>query len=194
MADSRELWNRLEILLELAAVAVSGCGDPVSSWSVEYDDQVMDECDCENSTGHLFARVARIYPSGTNGSRFPQPSLAPNNCPVQLAADVDLGIYRCVANLDDNGAGPTPRRRAEDALRIARDASVLYNVLLAHNPVWANFPVVIRQWTPIESQGSCAGGKWSVSLDVDLCVCGPDTALYPSETLWPEDDLFPGGG
>jgi hypothetical protein len=175
MADSRELWNRLEILLETAVVAASGCGVPVSSSAVEYDEQVMDECDCSNSTGHAYIRVNRIFPTATRGGSFPQQALQPTNCPAPLAAEVRLGIWRCVANLDNNGGGPSPENRTEDARQIIVDSSLLYNVLMSHNPVWSIFPVTIRDWTQLSAQeGSCSGGYWTFYIDVDLCSCGPE--------------------
>lgn len=175
MADSRELWNRLEILLETAVVAASGCGVPVSSSAIEYDEQVMDECDCSSGTGHAFIRVNRIFPTATRNASFPQQALQPSNCPVPLAAEIRLGIWRCVANLDNNSRGPSPDQRTEDSRMLLTDASLLYSVLMSHNPVWSNFPVVIRDWTQLPMQeGACSGGFWTAFIDVDLCTCGPD--------------------
>lgn len=174
MADTRELWNRLEVILDLAVAAVSGCGQLVPSSSVEYDDQVMDECDCRDGTGHVYVRVNRIFPTGVNGVRFPQQSLQPTNCPGELAAEIRLGIWRCVANLDSQNRGPGYAQRTADARKIIVDASVLYNVLLSHNPVWANFPLVIQGWTQLnQSEGACSGGYWTFYADAALCDCGP---------------------
>lgn len=175
MTSQRELFTRVEFLLLEVVAAVSGCGDPVSSWAVEHDENEMTECDCPGSTGHAFARVARIFPTGVPGAQFPQQSSVPLNCAHQIGALVELGIYRCAATLGPNGEAPDPDTRTAESERQVRDASVVYRTITANaKPNWAKFPIVLQPWTPVATQGGCFGGFWSFYIDVALCQCGPE--------------------
>jgi hypothetical protein len=160
------LWSRLTLLLDTASEAVSGCGYPVSSQAVEIGDLAWSDC-CDE--GHLYIRVVRMNAV----SPFPQATLAPSNCALEMSALVELGILRCVGNLEDgSGYAVSPAERTLDSLQNARDASILFNVLKSATPDWANHPLVIEQWVPLGPQGGCAGGAWQFHMDVALCECG----------------------
>lgn len=165
MAGPRELASRIQVLLDLAAVAVSGCGAPVDTTVIETGDVAWDNC-CNN--GIIYAKVDRINPS----ENFPQLTLVRTGCPSGLAAYVELGILRCTPGVDSQGVAPTPAVRTEVSLDVIRDASALYNVLIAHTPDWSNHPAVIEQWRPLGPQGNCVGGAWFFYLDVCLTTCG----------------------
>lgn len=166
MANPREEWSRLNTLLDTAAVAVSGCGYPVSRIGVVHGEVVWDEC-CE---GYLYIRVMQ----NTRANPFPQASTAPTTCSLIPTAQVELGILRCAPVMDDNGVAPSAAEQSEFAQTAIRDKSILYHVLMSHYPDWAKFPVVIDKWTPLNIQGGCGGGAWQFYIDVALCPCGPE--------------------
>lgn len=161
----RELWNRLTVILETAVTTVSGCGYPVDSSAVEYGEISWDDC-CDE--GHAFIRVVRM--NVTNP--FPQATLAPVNCHMEVGALVELGILRCVANLDAEARAPSASEREADSLQITRDASILFNVIHGLGDDVGNFPPVIDHWEPLGPEGACAGGAWQFWIDVALCECG----------------------
>lgn len=172
MTVQRELYNRVELLLLDLVAAVSGCGDPVSSWAIEHDENEMTECDCPVSLGHAFARVVRVFPTGISGAPFPQAASVSLNCAHQLGALIELGIYRCVASLDANGNPPDSITRTDESARQIRDMSAIYATIQRNaRPNWSKFPIVLQQWTPVGTQGGCAGGFWTLFIDVALCEC-----------------------
>lgn len=166
MSHPREEWNRLTTLLDAAAVAVSGCGVPVGRVGAVHGAVVWDEC-CE---GFLFIRVVNTSLT----TAFPQASQVPTNCSSTLATLVELGILRCAPVLDNNGLAPSAQAQSDFAREMIRDKSILYDVLMSHNPDWSNFPIVITSWTPLDIEGGCGGGAWQFYIDVALCPCGPD--------------------
>lgn len=165
MTHPREEWNRLNTLLDTAAVAVSGCGYPVSRVGIVHGTPVWDEC-CE---GYLYARVVR----NSLSNPFPQESTSPTQCSLIPTAQAELGILRCAPVISDNGVPPSAQEQSDFAKAMIRDKSILFHVLLDHHPDWSNFPVVIAGWTPLDIQGGCGGGAWQFYVDVLLCPCGP---------------------
>lgn len=166
MAGQRELWSRLTTLLDAVSVAVSGCGAPVAYASVVHGTPVWDEC-CE---GFLYVGVERTTPTDT----FPGASTAPTNCDIDLAVTVSIGILRCAPVMDSNGNAPSADELTAFTKEMIRDKSIIYNVLVSHDPDWAHYPSVIDSWSPLEIQGGCGGGAWRFYIDAALCECGPD--------------------
>lgn len=167
MANNREEWNRLTIILDAATVAVSGCGVPVAKSGIVHGEVMWDEC-CE---GYLFMRVVQT----DLVEQFPQASQPVTRCTQSLASLVELGILRCAPMVDDNGNPPSDAEQQEFAYDTIVDKSILYNVLRNHNPDWANYPVVITSWVPLGPEGGCGGGAWQFWIDIVLCPCGPDS-------------------
>lgn len=165
MSNNREEWNRLTLILNAASIAVSGCGVPVDKTGIVHGAIVWDEC-CE---GYLFLRV--IQTNVTNP--FPQPSETPTTCVRILGTQVEIGILRCAPMMDDNGNPPSDAVQSAFAYEMIVDKSILYNVLVNHNPDWAAYPLVIGSWNPLDIEGGCGGGTWSFWIDVTLCDCGP---------------------
>lgn len=166
VASSLEIWNRLTTLLNVAVVAVSGCGVPVGRSGIVHGEAVWDEC-CE---GYLYLRVVQTNPMDP----FPSPTQAMTNCPIQLGSLIEIGILRCAPMMDHNGRAPSAAAQTAFAKEIIVDKSILYDVLISHDPDWSNFPIVITSWTPLDIQGDCGGGAWQFYLNVVLCPCGPD--------------------
>ncbi len=165
MANPREEWNRLDVLLETATAAVSGCGVPVGRSGVVHGNVVWDEC-CE---GYLFIRVVR-----TNvANPFPTATQTPSDCTLELATLVEMGILRCAPVMDDNGNPPSAQAQSDFAEEVIRDKSILFHVITNHNPDWAHYPTVIDSWNPLGIEGGCGGGAWQFFVDVALCPCGP---------------------
>ena len=165
MVSQRELWNRLTTLLDAASVAVSGCGEPVEHVGIVHGTPVWDEC-CE---GFLYIRILQTTPT----NEFPNAFAAPTNCDLQLVMQAEMGILRCAPVMDDNGNAPSASAQTAFVKTVVRDKSILYNVILDHQPDWANYPPVITTWSPLEIEGGCGGGAWQFYLDVVLCDCGP---------------------
>lgn len=80
--------------------------------------------DCE---GLAWVSAVRRYRT----TEFPAESFTSGNCGTQRALAVLVGVARCAATLDHNGAPPSPQRINEEAIRGLDDAHRLDTAICA---------------------------------------------------------------
>lgn len=71
-----------------------------------------------------------------------------------LAAEVELGVYRCVVGLDDAGNAPLADEVSADAVRALDDVAALQKTALTS---FGRAPVVLGQVVTLGPGGYCAG-------------------------------------
>lgn len=165
MSSPRETWNRLNTILDEVVEALDIAGQKVRSQTIEPASPAgLDHC-CPNTDsdedGHAYIRIVRAHVT----SPFPQQSLQPTVC-RDVGVLVEVGVLRCAQTMDATGAPPTPEEITELAQLVVADMSIMYCVLAGHTPDYANFPLAIDTYTPIEVEGGCAGGVWQFWMDV----------------------------
>lgn len=129
-----------------------------------------DDC-CE---GQLYLRTIEIFPSG---SPFPAIDTQQRGVGVacsinMLAVHLGLGVIRCAATLDDNGAAPSPQAVTDDADEMLDDMATLLDVIACTAPTIPGVQQLkIDRWTPQGVEGGCHGGEWGFYIAVDPCLC-----------------------
>jgi hypothetical protein len=162
MVRPRETWNRLNTILDDVVGALNLYGTPVSSQTIEIGEPTWDYC-CD--FGHAYIRIIRI--NAVNP--FPQQTLEVRPCPSDMGALIGVGVLRCASTLDINGNPPTPEVITDEAELNTSDMSIVYSVLVNHNPDWANNLVVLDTWNPLTPEGGCSGGEWQAWIDIAIC-------------------------
>ncbi len=115
-------------------------------------------CQTAEGLGMAWVRVTRRYLS----TAFPAPDSTPGACRTgQLAVECELGVYRCVATLDDRGEPPSPAEVTADALAADADACALANAV--NRLSWTH---VRGAWVPAGPSGGCGGGAQLVAVSI----------------------------
>jgi hypothetical protein len=160
------LTTALDALTEALAGTVGGpCGRAViAPGSVVPADGCCAE-EADEMSGQAHVRLSRLFPSRV----FPQPDAAYSRAPSLLAAEVELGVYRCVAGMDDAGYPPTPEEVTADAVRALDDLAAMRRTALE---TFGRTPVVVGASSPVGPNGYCAGATmlFTVSFNPD---CAP---------------------
>lgn len=141
----------------------------------------MPECGCCLLPGpavadveHAWVRVSRIYPSG---SRFPLQAADIARCALnEWGVELELGVFRCVSVLDDEGRPPSCDQLRRDAEVIGDDAAAMRQALLCCFADGRD--VVVGAWEPYEPSGGMAGGRMTVTVRVEDC-CPPNPPPGP---------------
>lgn len=102
--------------------------------------------------GQAHVRLSRLWPSTV----FPVPDASIRRCSGELAVEVELGVFRCAAGLDEDGSPPPPERVAYDARVALDDLAAMHTVA---SSTFGRTPVVVGEWTPIGPSGYCHGGQ-----------------------------------
>lgn len=173
-ANPRETFNRMTDILDEVVEGLDLSGQPVGSHSVEPASPAgLDYCcpsDNSDTGGHAYIRIVRIQMSDP----FPQQSTNPTNC-RNMAALMEVGVLRCAQTMNEAGDTPSPEDLTALAELIVGDMSTMYSVLTGHTPDYANFPLVLDTYTPIDVEGGCAGGTWQFWADVAVCPPVPSS-------------------
>lgn len=179
MAVTDAVMPLAERLLDcLCALLEGSVGGPVCHCCVYPGRQVPVDycCDCPTGgEGQAWVRVERIYP--TSG-RFPARATRPEPCGGGGAWAVELvmGVYRCVATLDDAGNPPPCDRIFADAEKLLSDAAVMRAAASCCFPT-GETESVPGDYEPLDSDGGCGGGVMSLLVRFDECC--PDLAQEP---------------
>ena len=131
----------------------------------------MDYCDSVSAEGNgqAWVRVNRIYPAG---ARFPVQSFEVTPCKIpSWGVELVMGVYRCVAVLDDAGNPPTCDQITADATKLLSDAAAMRLAAVCCFPEGADTIAVVGDYQPLGPQGGCAGG--ALSITVQFCECCP---------------------
>lgn len=136
----------------------------------------MPECGCCLSLGpavadveHAWVRVVRIYPSG---GRFPAQAFDVESCPAnEWGVELELGVFRCVATIDDDGRPPSCDQVRRDVEVQLDDAAAMRQAV---NCCFADDDrlMVVGPWEPIPPQGGMAGGRMTVTVLIGDCCPG----------------------
>lgn len=133
-------------------------------------------CECPGAgEGQAWVRIDRIYP--TSG-RFPARATQAEPCGAGggWAAELVMGVYRCVSTLDDQGNPPPCERIWADAEKLSSDATAMRIAAVCCFPE-EGVQSVPGEYEPLESEGGCGGGTMSVLVRFDECC--PDLATLP---------------
>lgn len=135
------------------------------------DSAAHDSCEKDPKTGadgQLW--VANLV--GTAG--WPTLTSQPITCATPFAETIELGITRCAqGKLRDQAPYlPKPEDVTADAIRQQIDKQNLKN---AWQCCWgvSGKDLLPPIWTPINPQGGCVGGVWTLILRDGTCLCQP---------------------
>lgn len=125
------------------------------------------DCDCDagGRCGTAWVRIDQVFPS----ARFPVPLLDANNCAVGLAVRLQVGVVRCTPVGEPDGLPPSVEAQAEAVRVQLGDLSAARRAIqccVQDHPAVKHRKVMLGQWTPVGPAGGCAGGIWSVTVQV----------------------------
>lgn len=157
--DSVGVLAALSICVE-EALAQDGSG-PVC-WNGIVHGEPAWTCDsCNGSTcGMAYVSVETIYPYAIFGIE----GADPGSCATMFAMRVQVGVVRCVPVADEDGNMPLPAEVTESALDLHADAFALRNAIVC---CLESDMIRLGTWTPVGPQGGCAGGFWTVDIDLE---------------------------
>lgn len=113
----------------------------------------------ENCQGQLWARVRSVTP-GEGPGRGTGP------CGIPFwDIELELGIIRCVAGMDNRGRPPKDHVIAEDGKDAVGDMSALLGVLTC-----SPYTREVINWTPLGPEGGFAGGAWRFQVEMNNCI------------------------
>jgi hypothetical protein len=106
-------------------------------------------------------------------ARFPQQSFDVANCDNRSwAVELEMGVYRCLATLDDEGNPPSCQQIEHDAAVILSDAAAMRQAAVCcFRPGDGGRDVVVGEWAPVGPSGGCGGGVMSVTVQGYDCGC-----------------------
>lgn len=119
-----------------------------------------DGSDGQMWVGHLFSNEG-----------WPVPTGLPTTCAAPFADQIEIGIVRCAAKVNDQGEAPPADEVTADAYQQQADRIALRNAIQC---CWSvdNLNIVIIDWTAIPPTGGCVGGVWTLSVRDGGCNCG----------------------
>lgn len=103
--------------------------------------------------GQLFVTVAEVTPDSTNYSL---------NCgPDQWAVRFEVGVFRCIAKIDDRASTPSAETMTSEGLQSIYD---LYAIERAVDTLEVPEQYLTRlwRWQPVGPRGGIAGGYWQL--------------------------------
>ncbi|MBP2703524.1 hypothetical protein JOL79_06890 [Microbispora sp. RL4-1S] len=174
MADVTALPLAEALLACLCAELDDTVAGPVCVCCLAPGPEPADCCTCPGGEGRAWVRVTRIFPTS---ARFPLPAVDPGRCATDgsYAVELELGVYRCVATIDDDGTPPSCDQRTADAVKLLDDAAAMRRAVSCCFPrteLGRGRAVVVGEWRPIAPEGGCAGGALLVTVESGDC-CPP---------------------
>lgn len=127
-------------------------------------------CACEDGTnGQASVQVGRVYPT----SRFPAEGVTTwdRACKGSAlwVADLTMVVYRCVSVMDEGGTPPTCEQLERDTRVIAGDRFAMMRAFGCCT--WTDWDRLPGAWTPVATQGGCAGGTMTVKAALGVLCC-----------------------
>lgn len=122
-----------------------------------------DFCSCDSTgggCGMAWVRLMRIFPSTV----FPTQDSTLNNCGGRLAAQVEVGIYRCQPTVENNGQ-MDPVKLVAAAAQLTEDAMLMRKAIVCCAEQFKHRDFLLGQWQPA-GLGDCGGGTWSLFVEV----------------------------
>jgi hypothetical protein len=102
---------------------------------------------------------------------WPVPTGTAKQCPVNWAAQLELGIARCQqGKMDDETVAPAPELITADAALQQVDR---FELLQAITCCWQVEPrdIVFDRWESFTPDGGCVASRWLFRVRVGTCVC-----------------------
>lgn len=102
---------------------------------------------------------------------WPSQTTLPITCAVPYADQIEIGIVRCAQSvLDDVNLIPDADLLTADATQQQDDKDALKRAILC---CWGvdGRDMLAPFWEPIEPQGGCVGGTWTITIRDASCVC-----------------------
>ena len=154
----------LDDLLSAAEEMLNDCNRPAGLVTLAPGASVAwDNC-CDGG-GELWARVV---------TSLPQPQGSQPCDITHLQVRVGLGVVRCMAGLNEEGA-PTAAQMTADTLGMTKDADLLLQAIRTWGLPDKVVPksISIEQGTPLGPSGFCGGWEWILTFRLMLCSgCG----------------------
>jgi hypothetical protein len=130
-------------------------------------------CSCDGVTpgeGQAWVRAARIFPVT---ARFPTPQADRDPCERGgWAVELQLGVWRCAATVDDEGNPPECADVTRDAMVALSDAAAMRRAVKCCFAVpRGDYLVVVNGWEPLGPNGGCAGGQLTITVGFYDCAC-----------------------
>lgn len=102
---------------------------------------------------------------------WPQQDIEPTTCATAWAEQIEVGIVRCAqSKIRDDGTPPAPDLVTADAEQQEDDRLAIRNAILCCSIVEGRDLIVVG-WEPIEPQGGCVGGTWTMFIRDAGCSC-----------------------
>lgn len=123
-----------------------GARPPPADWVCITGDE--DDPEKPPAEGMAWARIGRRYPT----ENFPGTATR-GTCSTALAAEFEIGVYRCAHTLDDQGHAPDPLDVTADAMQIDLDAFAFHAAIKR-----LKWPYVLGAYTALGPSGGVVGG------------------------------------
>lgn len=123
-----------------------GSRPPPADWVCQ--DVEEDDPDAPRAEGMAWVRINRRYPT----ENFPGTATRAR-CGAPLAAELEIGVYRCAYTLDSAGRPPSPEDVTADAMKLDADAHALLTAIQR-----LKWPYVLGAYTTLGPSGGVVGG------------------------------------
>lgn len=157
-----------DALDELLECSLAGIDPPVCrSFKNPGEGAPHDSCEKgrDGSDGQLW--VAHL--GSTSG--WPAPTGEPTVCSAPFTEHIEIGIVRCAqGKLSDKGTPPRAEDVTADADQQEDDRLAVRNAILCCSGI-GNRDMIIESWEPIDPQGGCVGGIWTLYVRDAGCDC-----------------------
>ena len=127
-----------------------------------------DNCEKNKSTG-ADGQLWVAHLGSTSG--WPSPTGEPTVCSTPFSEHIEIGITRCVlSKLTDQGKPPSEELITADFEQQEADRLAIRNAMLCCAAIEGK-DVIIEGWEPIDPQGGCVGGVWTLYVRDAGCDC-----------------------
>lgn len=126
-------------------------------------------CDCGRGDGQAWVQIASLGPTQAFPATF---QAGMRTLPQEFVLEMNIGILRCAAVLDDQGRPPSSNRLTQDALKVQRDRAIVAEAIrccFLEDADPGTFTV--GSWTPLGPQGGCVGGQTNIRIAAPACRC-----------------------
>ncbi len=117
---------------------------------------------CVAACSQVYVRLESLYRST---QQFPAPDSGADTCGAVMAAVWHIGVWRCVHDLQANGAPPAVEDQTADAVMILEDTCRIREAIASYAAELTSRrgSYQLGRWTPIGPLGACAGGYWTLT-------------------------------
>jgi len=117
-------------------------------------------CDGRGGCGMAWVRVVRIFPA----VNFPQQDNSINNCATRLAAQLEIGAYRCLPLPSTSGTVDAVKLTQAVAQQTS-DALALQRGIVCCVQQFRHRDFLLGTYNPAGA-GDCGGGTWSLTVEL----------------------------